>query len=84
MDGAVTAALLLCTDAGAKSESIARQQTPGPRLYEGGRVVNALAAASLGAAGVLGVSSGAHVSIAPSGRGDLSEWERLVRRCMSK
>jgi hypothetical protein len=30
------------------------------------------------------VASGAHVSIAPSGRGDLAKSERLVRRCMSK
>jgi hypothetical protein len=44
----------------------------------------ALAAAWLGAAGGLGVSSGAHVSIAPSVCGDLAKSERLVRRCMSK
>jgi putative transposase len=39
---------------------------------------------TLQAAGGLGVSSGAHVSIAPSGRGDWAESEGLVRRCMSE
>jgi hypothetical protein len=56
--------------------------TLGVRLYEGGRVVNGVGCSLLGAAGGWWVSSGAHVSIAPSGRGDLAKSEWLVRRCM--
>jgi hypothetical protein len=37
-----------------------------PRLYEGGRVVNGVGGVGLGTAGGSVVSSGAHVSIAPS------------------
>ena len=45
---------------------------------------NGVGGSWLGAAGGLWVSSGAHVSIAPSVCGDLAKSERLVRRCMSK
>ena len=51
-------------------------------MNEGGLSMGCWAA--LGAACGLWVSSGAHVSIAPSGRGDLAESEWLVRRCMSE
>jgi hypothetical protein len=46
------------------------------RLYEGGGVVNGVGGGSLGAAGRLVVSSGAHVSIAPSVCGVATELGR--------
>jgi len=68
---------------GARARRSARTRLLLVSMTEGGLSM-ALVGPGLGAAAGLWVWSGAHVSIAPSVCWDLTESERLVRRCMSK